>query len=404
MNTKHLYLRLCTYYFLVYSAGAAFFPYFNWYLQDRGLSGTKIGLVLSLVPFAGLIVQPVWGVLNDRLHVTKIILLLGVLVAPTVILSFDFIHSFLYLIFGTAVFAVLQSPITPVADSETVAQTGETGYGRVRMFGSLGYALLSYGAAILYHARGIKFLGLVFMVLSLLAAVGLLFYPTLLPSSFSINRRKPNHMKTFIQSKRPIRSLLKNVEFSVVLISTFFGSIGESMSENYFTLYYHALNRPMSHLGFMYGIAAISEVPFFFIVDKLIARFGTLLLLIVGTVIFIIRWVVLIFNPNDFIVTLQASLNGASFGITFAAGVAFCAEISEETNRTTARSLYSSVNTGLSAVIGSLVGGELLSLFGTRAIYEWSSAFGIISVIGLLALYFSLLSIKKRSQCQDVKA
>ena len=61
-------------YFLVFCCTAAWLPIFADYCKERGLSGTKTAVILSITPFMMFLVQPFYGMLADRLGYKKTLL------------------------------------------------------------------------------------------------------------------------------------------------------------------------------------------------------------------------------------------------------------------------------------------------------------------------------------------
>src|SRR5690625_7048648 len=71
------------------------------YLKDKGLTGTEIGWVLAIGPFASIIAQPFWGFLSDKYKTVKKILIVaasGMLIAS--IFFFQMNHLIFIFILG----------------------------------------------------------------------------------------------------------------------------------------------------------------------------------------------------------------------------------------------------------------------------------------------------------------
>ena len=66
--------RLRLLYFLVFCCTASWLPIFADYLKERGLSGIKIGVILSVTPSMMFLVQPFYGMLADRVGYRKCLL------------------------------------------------------------------------------------------------------------------------------------------------------------------------------------------------------------------------------------------------------------------------------------------------------------------------------------------
>ena len=108
--------RLRILYFLVFCCTASWLPIFADYLKDRGLSGIKIGIILSITPFMMFLVQPVYGMFADRLGYKKCLLWSTAL--ATISYTGYLVHGgFLYLFAVTVCMAVFYNGIQPVLDS-----------------------------------------------------------------------------------------------------------------------------------------------------------------------------------------------------------------------------------------------------------------------------------------------
>jgi len=90
------------FYLCYFGASGVYFPYAGLYLGAIGLNGSQIGLIASTVPLAGVLLQPLWGLLSDRYGWRKRLLttalLAAALTAPFVALA----HSFALLLLPIA--------------------------------------------------------------------------------------------------------------------------------------------------------------------------------------------------------------------------------------------------------------------------------------------------------------
>src|SRR5687768_16213939 len=135
-------VKLRILYFLAFSCTASWLPIFADYLKERGLTGIKIGIVLSIPPFMMFLVQPLYGMLADRLGYKKC-LLLSSLMATLTYLCYVFNGGFLYLFFLTIVMAVFYNALQPLLDTlslRLVQQNPSFSYGTLRIAGAAGWA------------------------------------------------------------------------------------------------------------------------------------------------------------------------------------------------------------------------------------------------------------------------
>src|SRR4051794_7069609 len=76
------------FYLWYFMATGIYSPYLGLYLRAIRLDGAQIGLVAAITPLAGVLLQPLWGILSDRYGwrqpVLSLALLAAALIAPTV--------------------------------------------------------------------------------------------------------------------------------------------------------------------------------------------------------------------------------------------------------------------------------------------------------------------------------
>ncbi len=381
MKISSKYFRLSLYYFFYFTTISTYAPYLGLYLSFRGLSYTEVGLALAVPPFIGLFAQPVWGMIVDHYQNERWLVPSWIGLSALALLLFQHLSGLDWLLPGLAVFALMQTGTVPVVDSLTIRVTGIENFGKVRLFGSLGWALAALPTAFIYHKFGITMLPYTYFVAVILALIGWSIYPKMISSKRYRNRS--HHTNNRLALKR----LLHNKRFLLVLLATTLVTTSQSINGNFFAIYYHDLGHPMNLLGGIYSLGALCELPFMFFVGRLLNRFGPGRVFLIGATVFALRWVTLSLSPPTYILLLAQLTHGISFGFTFPAGVAIAAGVSEEVTRATAQAIYSAFNTGISFIIGSIFGGIALTSFGPLALYREATG---LALIGILAMVFML--------------
>ena len=367
--------RISLYYFLFYSTIAVWAPYFALYLHFRGLQSSSIGWILAIYPAVGLLIQPLWGIFNDHFHREWWTVVSAIILAPMAAWLFTQVSLAWYPLVAIAM-ATFQTAIMPVADSMTVGWLGPERYGESRLFGSLGYALIVAVAGLLYHTYGIGHFVDFYLLASILAVIGGLQYPR--PQSGPV---KPK------QTRPPwyagLGALLSQPRFRVILFFSLFVTVSQSINASYFSLYYRATDHPLSWLGIILGIGAVSEIPVFYLSGRWIRRYGPARMLCLSGSIFAFRWLVVAFNPPTWGLVLLQCLHGPSFGLGLASGINLAAEVSHSGNRVSAQSLYSATSTGMAPLLGSIAGGYVLGWVGPTNFYWVDLAISLIGVAGI---------------------
>lgn len=148
--------RLRLLYFLYYGSVGAYLPYFAPYLRGLGFSGAEIGTVQMLPPLLAAPVALAWATAADRLGPSRTLRLATAWTLLAVALL-PFART------APAVGAVLllqglgDRAVVPLVDSvsmELVRHEPRLSYARIRLFGSLGYVVVSLSLGLLLALRG----------------------------------------------------------------------------------------------------------------------------------------------------------------------------------------------------------------------------------------------------------
>src|SRR5690625_3604387 len=131
--------------FLFHATNTIILSFLPLYLKFKGLSGTEIGWVLAIGPFASIISQPFWGYLSDKYKTVKTMLIIsvvGMLIASVVFFQMN--HLLAILMIG-AIFYFFSSPVGALSDSLAQRRANNLGvsFGSIRTWGSIGFAFSS---------------------------------------------------------------------------------------------------------------------------------------------------------------------------------------------------------------------------------------------------------------------
>ena len=136
-----LSVLLSVYWFFLMGALGIFFPYYSLYLSDTvGLSATRTGIVMGVLPLVGMLAQPLWGQLADRSGSRTRILFALSLGTTIGFAALMFAHSFAAILITTALMAVFFVSTVPMFVAVSMALLGTEasrrfGYFRVCPFG-----------------------------------------------------------------------------------------------------------------------------------------------------------------------------------------------------------------------------------------------------------------------------
>jgi PPP family 3-phenylpropionic acid transporter len=147
---------LSIFWFLYLGSLGLLLPFFGLYLSDNaGLTGTEVGIVVTMSPLAALVAPPVWGRLADRSRSRVRVLAFVTLGAAVTTTVFAWLEGFWQLAAGTFLIALFTTAVIPLVISVTLATLGENAldrFGRIRVWGTVGFMVLVVSFPALLHA------------------------------------------------------------------------------------------------------------------------------------------------------------------------------------------------------------------------------------------------------------
>ncbi len=370
MRDNKLTLKLSLIYIVLYGAIACFNPYLILYFQQKGLSYTQIGIAFAVMWTTGVITQPIWGYVTDKYSSKRTTLLIMSVVSSVLIFNFIFAGSFFYIILSIFLIASFQNSIIPVADAytyEIINHHKSIQYGRIRLMGSFGFAVVALILGQVIKIYGINISYFIYFAVMLVGTALI----------YSVNfRSKSSQHKISIKDGI---ELLKDNRFSVFLFSVFFANIALGTNGSYITILIQKTGGDVSKLGLLWFIMAMSELPFLFFGRRILSKFGELNLYILGTVFMALRFFLDAVSTSYNHVLAVQLMQGISFAFYFIAALQYLNNIAPAKMKTSAMTFFAAV-CGMGSLTGNVGGGMLLEHISIFMLFK------VISVISLVSL------------------
>ena len=266
-------------YFAIWTAVGAFWPYiYVYYRSDIGLTGTQIGMVVMISSLMGMLSATAWGMLNDRLGRTRLLLSIQSLALIVVCLALSQIHSFTGILIASGLFSVFASPIMPLLDSTTLNILGarRDHYGVYRAWGTIGFVVTCTAVGFVIERTGMR------LIFPVYAAGVLAFWLLALRLPNRPVVRGPSRLAGLSQMVRRPAWLIFAISvfilwFSVMGAFAFLGIVVVEMGGT------------QRMVGLAATIAALTEIPMFHYSSRLLRRFGPARLLIVAMSVYAFR-------------------------------------------------------------------------------------------------------------------
>ena len=150
--------RLAVWYFWYFAFIGAFLPYFALYLQSIGMSAGRIAVLMSLGQFMRLVAPLLWSWLADSVG-RRVRIVVASTAAALASFSVVFLtEDFVGLLLGMAVLHFFWSASLPLVEALTLGHLAANPerYGRVRLWGSIGFIVTVMGVGLLLDLAPIR--------------------------------------------------------------------------------------------------------------------------------------------------------------------------------------------------------------------------------------------------------
>jgi len=376
MSSRHSFWIKSSY-FTFFAGFGVYLVYLNLYYKRIGLSAEQIGVLSALYPCVGLLINPLWGVVADASpdprQIIRRLLTVSAVLFGTLFFFSDFGLIFL-VILG---FALCLSPVMALMDALTLGTLAKWGgdYGRLRLWGSLGFLFPAFVIWGLFKWRDdLRVIFPLYVLFILLAVVVLARFP------FTERRAAP-------QLNFSALRLLRQPMFLVFLGAGFLQKLGMSGYYSFFSIYLDDLNVSVSYTGFFWAIGPVAEMAALFMAGRWIARWGVKRMLLISHVAAAVRLGVLSLAPPVGVILASQLLHALTFGTYHAASLHYLAQKASEENRASVQALYVAVCFQLSMVVGHSLAGVLVENWGLFAMFRTYGMVALSSAVLLGVLF-----------------
>lgn len=372
--------------FWQYAILAVVAPFLPLYFSNQGYSSSQIGFLMVIGPFVASLFQPIWGYVSDRFQAVKVIILaLWLLaIASSAVLFHAGSNYVLTLIFVLALYFFFQ-PSMPLVDSISVQSAARRGisYGSMRLFGSIGYTVISLtGGAVLALLGGITSLPYLLWAVWIIPLLLLLFL-------------KDEPAGGSRMTLRSLGAIFKNKSFLWFLVLVFLLSVPHRLNDVMLGLYMKELGATDSMVGWAWALAAVVEIPVFALLGRYLHKIHEFALIGIVGLLYALRWLMYYISDDPWVLLILQAGAAMTFAVFWLVAMHYVARILPPELGATGFSLLSMIYLGLAGMSGGLIGGSLNDLYGGESMYLFASLASLVG--GVLFLVTHFLS---RRKCQ----
>jgi len=353
-----LFFNLSAFYFFYFAAVGVYVIFMPKVLHDIGYNAFEIGIIFALAPLMRFATPFLFlKHINLNQFVFKNALFLSILTSLMFYITIDNFYTFMI---NNAILGACLSLILPYLEVTALKNLGNAKYGKSRLFGSIGFMLISLILA--------KFLSEPKIALDYYLATNVLTVIfALLLLKYDINhKKKEEETENF--------SFFKYWPF---WISLFFMQVSFGGFYNFFTIYETENGISLEMTSYLWSFAVVCEILMLYFQAPLLKNnLLNILKICVGITIF--RWLLLYLYPDSLSVTFfSQSLHAFSFGLYHSTVIIFLYTLYE--NKKLAQQFMYGVAYGLGGFIGALVAGFVYGEY----LFVYSAIFAFIALVTL---------------------
>lgn len=379
MPARIFSIRLSVFNAFLFLGGGIVLPFLPLWLKDRGFDALEIGIVIAAMTAIRVFATPVGAYIADLHGNRRQVILIAAFGSFICFLLAGFLHGFVGILLLTVLAAAFFAPVGPLAEVLSIegASLHGTDYGRIRLWASLSFltgSLLS-GALL----EWIPLSMVIFLVAGahgLGAAAALILPPD--PAQLR-GRHEPIALAAAAR-------LLASRQFLLFAMAAGIGQASHGFLYALGSVHWDDLGYSKITIGALWSAAVLLEVLMFAFSNRFFALFGASRLIVVGVGAGLLRWLLMAWEPDLWLMFVAQALHAASFGLTHLGTMHYIRESVPAGMRNTAQGVYSAMSGGILLSATMWTAGPLYGALGGASYFVMA---GLSAVALALALRLS---------------
>lgn len=361
-------ILLSFFYFFYFSIVGVYIIFIPKVLSEVPYSASEIGIILGAAPLVRFVL-PFLFMKGFTLN-TKAFNIALVIMFASALAFYLSLNNFYALLLSNVMLGVGMSIILPYIEVISLEQLAKEGYGKVRLYGSVGFVLV---ALVLVKLLSSPFVALYFLI-SLTALTA--FF------AFVIEKQ---HTKKSSPSQQKVSAPIDLLGDYRLWVGLIFMQVSFGAFYNFFTIYVTDNGISLDMTIYLWSFGVVVEILMLYFQGRFL-RNNLLTILQVTTFVTALRWFLLFAFPQNLTVLFMAqSIHALSFALFHSAAISYLFHIYK--NKSLAQQYFSGFTYGLGGVSGALISGY---------IYEWFPSYLFLSAAFFAFVAFLYLSFFKK--------
>ncbi|OZA28256.1 MAG: MFS transporter [Hydrogenophilales bacterium 17-61-9] len=367
------YWRLSGFYFFYFAFVGAMSPFWGLYLQSLAFNAFQIGVLMSLLQVMRIFAPNIWGHIADltgrRTAIVQVAAVGSVLVFVGVFVS----DSFWWLFGVMAALSFFWSASLPLVEAMTLSHLGERsdGYGRIRLWGSVGFILMVVGLGYAFDHVPISWLP--WAVLAVM--FGIVAFARVIPESAILPHPTDDHS---------VWETVRRPEVAALLVACMLMAVTHGPYYTFYSIYLVEHGYDKSTVGWLWALGVLCEIGVFLIIPRIFAQVTPRRLILASFALAVLRFLLIAWGVESaWVVWSAQTLHAFTFGTYHAAAVALIHQHFRGRHQARGQALYTSLSYGVGGTIGGLASGLTWDSLGSA----WTFTLAAVSAALAWAVY-----------------
>ncbi len=372
------YWRLASFYGFYYAVLGAFSPYFSLYLEHRGLSPWWISVLMSLWYVTRVFVPSLWGAGSEQANRPVIWLRAGSLLVGLFLLIFLMPTGLGWMLVAMLGFSILMNGILPQFEALTLSHLGKnpSGYGRIRLWGSVGFLLV----VIVY--------GFIFQQLDWYWLIPLMLPLVLL---VWVSAQNNDFAEDYHSQEKPgwdaVRAILQRKQVKVFFLSVLLMQLSFGPFYVFYSLYLERHGYQPAVIGAYWALGVLAEIIVLYYSRYWLTRFSATRVVQFALLLGSIRWLLVALYPEQpVLMALVQIIHAINFGAFFAACMVLVQRFFPGRLSVHGQGILYGFSSGVGGVLGALLAGLIWETYGGNATFVMGAAASLLGF--LLSVWF----------------
>jgi len=357
--------------FCYYAHAGTWSTYATLFFADHGMTIAQIGVLMSMIQVLRIVGPNVWGYVADHYDRRVLVLRLAGFAALAGFSGFFFGSRYAHFLLAMVVLNLFTSGQAPICEALMISEMkGDlTYYGRIRMWGSVGFIVAVTLASLALERYGIvtlPWIAAALLVATILAAFRLRDVPR----------------RTHKEAPPPLLSLLRRREVIAFFASTALMVAAHTSLYTFYSLYLARHGYSKTVIGALWSLGVMAEVLLFYGQAPLLRRWGPRRMMGAALAIALLRFVLIGAAAQVlWLLALAQLLHAATFALHHSSAVMSLQRWFAGPLQARGQALYMSISYGIGGSLGGLFLAQWWERAGPASVYYVAAALAALSAL-----------------------